>query len=211
MSDSPDRQPPPSEASPDDADMYDVAETEGSPTSNDRGPWSGSQQGSEPATWFVALPTGGREGPFPLSVLKQRIAAGSLTRDNVIWQEGMSGWRRAGEVAALFETPAPGPTPPPLGPGTSPLEESSSDDRDVSWRAASDEMMQRCDSLFNQAFFFRAFGRISAALAIFMTVVAVIAAIAGNGGLFVYVFWFVLLFLIGEAAAAVLDRLGEGE
>ena len=45
----------------------------------------------------------------------------------------------------------------------------------------------------------------------FSPVPALIAAMAGKGSLFVYVFWFVLLFLVGEATAAILDRFDRGQ
>jgi membrane protease subunit (stomatin/prohibitin family) len=63
------------------------------------------------AHWFVAV--GGQQtGPHPATDLPAKVAEGTLTRDSLVWQEGMAAWTPAGQVpelAALF--PA---VPPPL-------------------------------------------------------------------------------------------------
>jgi len=44
--------------------------------------------------------------------LQARIAGGTLTRETLVWAEGMANWSKAGEVAELVPLfPA---TPPPL-------------------------------------------------------------------------------------------------
>ena len=57
-------------------------------------------------------------GPYPVEGLRQFVASGQLTRDTVVWTEGMSNWAPASAVPALqslFSTPPPLPgTPPPL-------------------------------------------------------------------------------------------------
>jgi membrane protease subunit (stomatin/prohibitin family) len=59
-------------------------------------------------------------GPYPINALRQFVASGQLTRDTVVWTDGMSGWVPASTVAALqplFSTPPPLPgSPPPLPP-----------------------------------------------------------------------------------------------
>ncbi len=59
-------------------------------------------------------------GPYPLNALRQFVTSGQLTRDTVVWTDGMSGWAPASTVAALqplFSTPPPLPgSPPPLPP-----------------------------------------------------------------------------------------------
>jgi membrane protease subunit (stomatin/prohibitin family) len=59
-------------------------------------------------------------GPYPVNALRQFVASGQLTRDTVVWTDGMSGWAPASTVAALqplFSTPPPLPgSPPPLPP-----------------------------------------------------------------------------------------------
>jgi len=59
-------------------------------------------------------------GPYPVNALRQFVSNGQLTRDTVVWTEGMPGWAPASTVPALqtlFSTPPPLPgTPPPLPP-----------------------------------------------------------------------------------------------
>jgi membrane protease subunit (stomatin/prohibitin family) len=65
------------------------------------------------AQWYVAV-NGQQEGPVDAGALQQRIAAGQVTRQTLVWKAGMPAWTAAGEVAdlnALF-----GAVPPPLPP-----------------------------------------------------------------------------------------------
>lgn len=59
-------------------------------------------------------------GPYPVNALRQFVTSGQLTRDTVVWTDGMPGWAPASTVAALqplFSTPPPLPgSPPPLPP-----------------------------------------------------------------------------------------------
>ena len=62
---------------------------------------------------FVAI-NGRQTGPFDLAVLQQMARAGQLTRDSLVWKQGMAAWTAAGqvgEVSALF-----GAVPPPFPP-----------------------------------------------------------------------------------------------
>lgn len=63
--------------------------------------------------WFAAM--GGKQaGPFDQEALRGHAALGEITRDTLVWREGMSGWTKAGEVgdlAGLFSA-----VPPPLPP-----------------------------------------------------------------------------------------------
>ena len=63
--------------------------------------------------YHVAL--GGQSaGPFPMATLKQQAQSGQLTRETLVWKEGMAQWTKAGEVpelASLFSA-----VPPPLPP-----------------------------------------------------------------------------------------------
>jgi membrane protease subunit (stomatin/prohibitin family) len=63
------------------------------------------------AAWHVV--EGGKASP-PLDreALRARIAAGSLTRDSLVWREGMGEWAKAGEVEAL--RPLLAAVPPPV-------------------------------------------------------------------------------------------------
>jgi membrane protease subunit (stomatin/prohibitin family) len=63
------------------------------------------------ASYWAAL-NGQQSGPFATDALRQHVGSGALTRDTLVWREGMPQWTRAGDVAdlaALF--PA---APPPL-------------------------------------------------------------------------------------------------
>ena len=53
-------------------------------------------------------------GPFPVAVLPQYVASGQLTRDTLVWAEGMPAWTKAAEVPALASLFAA--VPPPLPP-----------------------------------------------------------------------------------------------
>jgi membrane protease subunit (stomatin/prohibitin family) len=59
-------------------------------------------------------------GPYPVNALRQFVANGQLTRDTMVWTDGMSGWAPASTVPAvqpLFSVPPPLPgSPPPLPP-----------------------------------------------------------------------------------------------
>jgi membrane protease subunit (stomatin/prohibitin family) len=62
---------------------------------------------------FIAV-NGQQVGPLPVAELSARIAAGELTRETLVWREGMPAWAAAAsvpDVAALF-----GAVPPPLPP-----------------------------------------------------------------------------------------------
>ncbi|WP_444995653.1 SPFH domain-containing protein [Aliikangiella sp. IMCC44359] len=82
------------------------------------------QASNQPVTKPPPLPSqkmfhvaikGQPEGPFNIKQLKLLIADGSVTRDSLIWCEGMSEWEKSGEIEAvksLFTS-----VPPPLPPG----------------------------------------------------------------------------------------------
>ena len=65
-------------------------------------------------TFFIAL--GGKQaGPFDLAALEAKVREGALTRDSLVWKQGMASWTAAGtvpELAGLFAA-----VPPPLPPG----------------------------------------------------------------------------------------------
>jgi hypothetical protein len=51
-------------------------------------------------------------GPYPMSTLRAQAAAGSLTRDTLVWKPGLTGWVKAGTVTELQSIF--GSVPPPL-------------------------------------------------------------------------------------------------
>ncbi len=65
------------------------------------------------AQFFVAV-QGQQQGPFPVNTLTQMIQQGSLTRDTLVWKQGLAAWTRAAEVAELNDLF--GSVPPPLPP-----------------------------------------------------------------------------------------------
>ncbi|HWC35376.1 MAG TPA: SPFH domain-containing protein [Mycobacteriales bacterium] len=72
------------------------------------------------AGFFLGI-NGQQVGPVAVGDLPARIASGELTRDTLVWREGMAAWTRAGDVpevnAAFPAAPPPlPPTPPPAPP-----------------------------------------------------------------------------------------------
>ncbi|MEE9394181.1 MAG: SPFH domain-containing protein [Planctomycetota bacterium] len=65
------------------------------------------------AAFFVAV-NGQQTGPYDLGALGAQIKGGQMTRESLVWSQGMAGWQAAGEVAAL--APLFGATPPPIPP-----------------------------------------------------------------------------------------------
>jgi len=63
--------------------------------------------------FFVAV-GGQQQGPYPVTTLQQMAQQGSLTRDTLVWRQGLASWIKAGEsgdLGSLF-----GAVPPPLPP-----------------------------------------------------------------------------------------------
>ncbi len=60
-------------------------------------------------SYFVAV-NGQQAGPFDMNALKQKAASGEITRETLVWKDGMAAWTAAGEaITSVF-----GQTPPPL-------------------------------------------------------------------------------------------------
>ena len=64
--------------------------------------------GASAAAWHVAI-DGQQYGPYDNNTLKQYIDGGQVTRESMVWAEGMPGWQAAGEVSALAALFAPSP------------------------------------------------------------------------------------------------------
>ncbi|HYJ78618.1 MAG TPA: SPFH domain-containing protein [Longimicrobiaceae bacterium] len=63
------------------------------------------------AAYFVAA--GGQQtGPHAMDALRQQAGGGALTRETLVWKQGMAGWAPAGEVPEL--APLFAAVPPPL-------------------------------------------------------------------------------------------------
>lgn len=62
-------------------------------------------------SYYIAI-DGQQGGPFDLGKLQEKVAAGQLTRETLVWKNGMGQWTAAGmvaELASLFAS-----VPPPL-------------------------------------------------------------------------------------------------
>lgn len=69
--------------------------------------------GQSAVQFFVAV-NGQQQGPYPIATLQQMVQQGSLTRDTLVWYQGMAAWTKASEVAELASLFAQ--VPPPLPP-----------------------------------------------------------------------------------------------
>ncbi len=67
-----------------------------------------------PEVKFHVAVDGQASGPFDLAALKQQVQSGQLTRETLVWKEGMAQWTAAGKVPEL--TGLFGAVPPPLPP-----------------------------------------------------------------------------------------------
>ena len=67
-------------------------------------------------TFHVAV-GGQTTGPFDMNALKQQVQSGQLTKESLVWKEGMANWTKAGDVPELASVfgavPSPPPPPPP--------------------------------------------------------------------------------------------------
>jgi membrane protease subunit (stomatin/prohibitin family) len=71
-----------------------------------------------PAGIFLAI-NNQQQGPFDMGGLVGKVRSGELTRDTLIWKQGMAQWTRAGDVAELAQ--AFGAVPPPIAGGPPPI------------------------------------------------------------------------------------------
>ncbi|MFP4381841.1 MAG: SPFH domain-containing protein [Candidatus Sumerlaeia bacterium] len=65
------------------------------------------------AKYYCAI-NGQQAGPFDAQALQQKVQSQEVTRDTLVWKEGMAGWTKAGEVDDL--KPMFGSVPPPIPP-----------------------------------------------------------------------------------------------
>ena len=76
--------------------------------------------GTTTVQFHVAV-KGQQTGPFPISILQQRVAAGTFTAASLVWRQGMAGWQAAStvpELVSLFAPTTPPPVPPPIPPAS---------------------------------------------------------------------------------------------
>ncbi len=67
------------------------------------------------AAYFIAV-NGQQAGPFDESALKQKVSAGELKRETLIWKQGMAAWVPASSVSELASLFAAVPPPIPQAP-----------------------------------------------------------------------------------------------
>jgi membrane protease subunit (stomatin/prohibitin family) len=65
------------------------------------------------AVQYFAAINGQQAGPFDLGAFQQRVGAGEITRDTLVWKQGLGDWVRAGDVAELAKVFASVPPPMP--------------------------------------------------------------------------------------------------
>lgn len=67
------------------------------------------------AAWYMVF-NGAQTGPFDLGALASKVQSGALTKETLVWKDGMAGWAPAqaqGELSGLFPSAPPGPPPIP--------------------------------------------------------------------------------------------------
>jgi hypothetical protein len=67
-----------------------------------------------PALTFHAVINGQQAGPYDMNELKQMVMQNQLTKETLVWRQGMAGWEAAGNVGELI--PVFGAVPPPMPP-----------------------------------------------------------------------------------------------
>lgn len=175
-------------------EVYDMLPAEG-PEMGEIGVFPG---GSAEAAdrWFFAAGGRAQQGPVSFSALKQKAASGELARDDLVWREGMPKWKRAGDVAGLFgdQPTRPGPQPPrlPQKAGT-----------DVSGILG---LLQTVRAWPSSSGSLRLCGYVAAGLAGLTLVISLLLSY-WHYTWFPGVVLFLLVFIVCQAAAAVLDAV----
>jgi hypothetical protein len=144
------------------------------------------------SVWYTSDRTGKQEGPLPLAALRQRMATGSLSADDLVWRTGLPSWVPARTIPELFNLGSgqDSTIPPPLPAGRRNLPSS----------------FRELDQFLSRPVFFRTLARICAALSILALLGSVLLAYWQKT-------WFegavllALMFLVGEAFGAVLAAL----
>ncbi|OHX66489.1 SPFH domain-containing protein [Flammeovirga pacifica] len=69
-----------------------------------------------PQTMFHVIVNGAQAGPFALQQLQSMVAQNQLTRETMVWKDGMPQWTQAGNVSELSQLfgSTPPPPPPPM-------------------------------------------------------------------------------------------------
>ncbi|MDA8079573.1 MAG: SPFH domain-containing protein [Nitrospiraceae bacterium] len=67
------------------------------------GQQAGPSQTPPPLPGYYLAAGGQQAGPFGVDILKQKMVAGELTRNTLVWKSGMEQWTAAGQVLDLAE------------------------------------------------------------------------------------------------------------
>jgi len=148
--------------------------------------------------WFFAPGGRARQGPVSFSALKQKAASRELARQDLIWREGMPKWKRAGDVAGLFDDQLPslGPRPPRLPQATAP---------DLS------RLLQTLPAWPGSSISLRLCGYVAAGLAGLTLVISFILRYWGYSTWFTGAVLFMLVFIVCQGMAAILDAVNRVE
>ncbi len=147
--------------------------------------------------WFASTRDGGEQGPLPQTEIEKMLASGKLTPDDLVWNTQMPDWlpvRKVPEFANLVAAAgAPTSARPKFGAaGSSP--------------SLSAATLAGPLPFLSRPSFFRAFGRIAAALALLMFLGSLIFWYRGSTW-FDGVLGLALIFFLGEAVGALLESL----
>ena len=75
---------------------------------------SGSVPPPVPSITYHVVLNGQSSGPFDMTVLKQMVANGTLTRNSLVWKQGMAEWQKSSsfnELNGIFDEIIPPPVP----------------------------------------------------------------------------------------------------
>jgi membrane protease subunit (stomatin/prohibitin family) len=67
-----------------------------------------------PVSFHVSV-NGQSYGPYDMPTLQQHVAGGQITRESMVWKNGMAAWLPAGQVSELGSLFGPPPLPPTAG------------------------------------------------------------------------------------------------
>ena len=185
------------EALPDPAGLEDydvVVDLETVPP--DKPPRLNDSQSTNPASqgddlWYVGRPTGQREGPVSLTVLKQRLAAGHLSAQYLVWRKGMSSWATAQTLPDLFDPQIVRAIPPPMP---------------LNWTTRCTAMLESMTRILGQVSFCIMLGRICGILSILVFFLSLLL-------LYWKMSWFTgalllgFMFLFGETTGVLLAAI----
>lgn len=87
------------------------------------GPWGSAPRATAPMApppppvehvWHIAI-SGETTGPFSKADMGRKVTSGDLSRETMVWTQGLDGWQTADDVAELAQLFTVSPPPPPAG------------------------------------------------------------------------------------------------